>query len=178
MLWRLKWLYLSIFIAFGWFTPGEAVVSSQTINTAYLPTIEGLLAGGLRVSVLIAIVSMVAGMLQTVEKEKLVSAIIWLTMPLKVIGLDSQRFALLLVLTLDKVLTSETVMRKYLNNNQQQAGLLNTASTVIARVLGNIEHEPRQEQVLEIKLDEVSSPPVWQWLLPLMIAALLYQLSH
>lgn len=178
MLWRLKWLYLSIFITFGWFTPGEALVSSQAISTAYLPTTEGLLAGALRVTVLIAIVSMVAGMLQTVEKDKLVSAILWLTMPLKVIGLDSQRFALLLVLTLDKVLTYKTVMRKRPDNNQPGTGLLNAASMMIARYLDTIENVAGHEQVLDIQLDETNSPPLWQWLLPLMLAVVLYQLSY
>jgi energy-coupling factor transport system permease protein len=178
MLWRLKWLYLSIFIVYGWFTPGEAVVTLELISASYLPTVDGLQAGALRVAVLIAIVSMVSSLLQTIEKEKLVSAIIWLTLPLKTIGLDTRRFALLLVLTLDKVLVSETTMRECLQDNKQQTGLMSTASTVIVRAVVKVEKVAGQGQAVEISLDEVTSPPLWQWFLPLMLAIVLYILSY
>lgn len=179
MLRRLKWLYLSIFIVYGWFTPGVAVIVLQGINPTYIPTLEGLQAGALRVTVLIAIVSMVAGLLQTTGKDKLVSAIIWLATPLMVIGLDVQRFALLLVLTLDNVLLSETIMRQCLESNKQEkAGLLNTASMVLTNALANIETKADQESAVEIELLDISAPPLWQWLLPIVLATVLYTLSY
>ena len=110
MLWRLKWLYISIFIVYGWFTPGEAVVNLQAINTSYLPTVEGLKMGSLRICVLIAIVSLISGPLQTIEKNTLVWAIMWLSRPLKMIGFNTQRFSLLLVLSLYKLLVFETIL--------------------------------------------------------------------
>jgi energy-coupling factor transport system permease protein len=175
---RLKWLYLSIFIVYGWFTPGEAVLTLPMVNASYLPTVEGLQAGALRVAVLIAIVSVVAGLLQTIEKDKLVSAIIWLTLPLQRIGLDSQRLALLLVLTLDKVLQSEMTMRELLQESKQGAGLLNTASAVIASALLRVENSVGQEPTMEINLEDVSSPPLWQWLVPFLLGTGLYLLSY
>jgi energy-coupling factor transport system permease protein len=178
MLWRLKWLYFSIFIVYGWFTPGEAVLTLHAIKASYLPTVEGLQAGALRVSVLIGIVSMVSSLLQTIERDKLVSAIMWLTSPLKLFGLDGRRFALLLVLTLDKVLVSETTMREYLQDNKQQAGLLNTASTMIATVLVKIENIAGQENAVKINLHDISSPPLWQWFMPFMLGLVLYLLSY
>lgn len=178
MLWRLKWLYISIFIVYGWFTPGEVVVSLQAINTSYLPTVEGLQMGSLRICVLIAIVSLISSLLQTIEKEKLVSAIMWLSTPLKIIGFDTQRFSLLLVLSLDKVLASETTMREYLQDNKQQAGLLNSASRLIAKALTNVENVAEQEQAADINISDISAPPLWQWLLPLMLATILYLLSY
>ncbi len=177
MLWRLKWLYLSILIVYGWFTPGAALVVLSGIKASYIPTQEGLQAGGLRVTVLIAIVIMVAGLLQTLEKDKLVSAIIWLATPLSVMRLDIRRFALLLVLTLDKVLLSETSMRKSLESNKQEkTGLLNTASMVLTNALANIESETGQD-VVEIELLDISSPPLLQWLLPAMFTIALYLIS-
>jgi len=178
MLGRLKWLYLSIFIVYGWFTPGQSVSALHMVNAAYLPTIEGLQAGALRVSVLIAIVSVVAGLLQTMEKDKLVAAIVWLTLPLQKVGLDSQRFALLLVLTLDRVLHSETAVRELLREKKQRAGLLNMASAIIAGSLLRVENSASQEQVVAINLDEISSPPPWQWLIPLVLGAALYLLRY
>jgi hypothetical protein len=178
MLWRLKWLYLSIFIVYGWFTPGEAIVTLEFISTSYLPTMEGLQTGALRVSVLIAIVSMVSSLLQTIDKGKLVSAIIWLTLPLKTLGLDTRRFSLLLVLTLDKVLVSEMTMRECLQDNKQQAGLLNTASAVIVEALAKVENAAGQEQAEDINLGDISSPPLWQWFVPLILASVLYILSY
>lgn len=178
MLWRLKWLYISIFIVYGWFTPGEVVVSLQGINTSYLPTVEGLQMGSLRICVLIAIVSLISSLLQTIEKEKLVSAIMWLSTPLKIVGFDAQRFSLLLVLSLDKVLVSETTLRECLQDNKQQAGLLNSASRVIAKALANVENVAEQERTADINISDISAPPLWQWLLPLMLATILYLLSY
>lgn len=178
MLGRLKWLYLSIFIVYGWFTPGQSVPALPMLNASYLPTIEGLQAGALRVSVLIAIVSVVAGLLQTMEKDKLVAAIVWLTLPLRKVGLDSQRFALLLVLTLDRVLQSETTVRELLQEKKQQTGLLNKASAVIAGALLRVENSASQEQMVEINLDETSSPSPWQWLIPLVLGTTLYLLRY
>lgn len=178
MLWRLKWLYISIFVVYGWFTPGNAVVSLQAINASYLPTIEGLQAGALRVSVLIAIVSMISSLLQTIEKEKLVSAIIWLTAPLQFVGVNTQRFALLLILSLDKVLVSETTIREYIEDNRQKTGLMNTASRVITRALANVENTAGHEQLTGININEISTPPLWQWLLPCLLLLLFYSLSY
>jgi len=178
MLWRLKWLYISIFIVYGWFTPGEAVVNLQAINTSYLPTVEGLKMGSLRICVLIAIVSLISGLLQTIEKNKLVSAIMWLSRPLKIIGFNTQRFSLLLVLSLDKVLVAETTMREYLQDSKQQAGLLNSASRVIAKALVNVENVAEQDRATDINISDISAPPLWQWLLPLILATILYLLRY
>ena len=111
MLGRLKWLYLSIFIVYGWFTPGQSVSALHMVNAAYLPTREGLPAGALRVSVLIAIVSVVAGLLQTMEKDKLVAAIDWVTLPLQKVGMASKRFAVLWLIPPDSVLVNATAVR-------------------------------------------------------------------
>lgn len=178
MLWRLKWLYISILVVYGWFTPGEVIVDLQEINTSYLPTVEGLQMGVLRIGVLIAIVSLISSLIQTIEKEKLVSAIIWLSAPLRIIGFNTQRFSLLLVLSLDKVLLSETTMRECLRDNKQQTGLLNSASKVIAGALANVENIANQEQIVDISISDISAPPLWQWLLPLMLATIFYLLRY
>ena len=178
MLWRLKWLYLSILIVYGWFSPGEAIVTLDTIDAAYIPTVEGLQVGALRVLVLVTIVSMVAGLLLSLERPQLVSAIIFLSKPLSIIGIDSSRFALLLVLTLDKVLVAETTMHEMLSNNQERKGLLNKASSLLKDALLNIEKESEQQQIIEMKINEISAPPLWQWLLPTVFASALYILNY
>lgn len=148
------------------------------IDSSYMPTLEGLQMGALRVSVLIAIVSMVAGLLRVLEKDKLVSAIIWLATPLTVLGLNVQRFALLLVLTLDKVLSSETAMRTSLENRQLgKEGVLNAASMVLTGALTRIESKEQQERAVQIELHDISAPPLWQWLFPAVLAIALYLLS-
>jgi hypothetical protein len=65
-----------------------------------------------------------------------------------------------------------------MQDNKQQAGLLNAASTMIASVLVKVENVAGQEQAVKINLHDISSPPLWQWLLPLMLATLLYILSY
>ena len=50
-LYRTRWLFLSLFVVYAWFTPGQPLLETQlsTVNT-WLPSREGLLAGASRAS--------------------------------------------------------------------------------------------------------------------------------
>ena len=84
----------------------------------------------------------------------------------------------MLVLSLDKVLVAETTMREYLQDSKQQAGLLNSASRVIAKALVNVENVAEQDRATDINISDISAPPLWQWLLPLILATILYLLRY
>ncbi len=97
---RLKWFYLVMFVIFALNTPGEHVNGWPFTLS---PTYEGLRAGLmqlLRISVMLAALSM---FLASNSKQQLISGFYFLMSPLKWLGLDVERFAARLWLTLHYV---------------------------------------------------------------------------
>ena len=102
---RLKWFFLALIIIFAFNTPGEhVIVSSQRIS----PTYEGLIAGAvqaLRIMVMLAALSLV---LASNTRQQLISGFYFIFYPLKYLGLEVERFAARLWLTLHYVETQQT----------------------------------------------------------------------
>ena len=97
---RLKWFYLVMFSIFAFNTPGEHVIISTIV---FKPTYEGLLMGleqVLRIASLLALLSLI---LMQNSKQQLISGIYFLIQPLTYCGVDVQRFAARLWLTLHYV---------------------------------------------------------------------------
>jgi len=97
---RLKWFYLVMFVIFAFNTPGEHVAGWPF---AVSPTYEGLHAGFmqlLRITVMLAALSL---LLASNTRQQLISGFYFLFSPLKYIGLDVERFAARLWLTLHYV---------------------------------------------------------------------------
>ena len=102
---RLKWFFLVLIIIFAFNTPGEHVV---TTPTSISPTYEGFIAGftqTLRIMVMLAALSLI---LACNTKQQLISGFYFLFSPLKCSGLDVERFAARLWLTLHYVETQQT----------------------------------------------------------------------
>lgn len=97
---RLKWFYFFIFLIFVLNTPGEHITDQLLPLT---PTYEGFITGVtqvLRISLMLAILSW---LLAAHTRQKLIAAIYFLCSPLKCLGLNAERFAIRLWLTLHYV---------------------------------------------------------------------------
>ena len=95
---RMRWLFLSILIVYLWFTPGEPLLP---IESDFMPTLQGLQTGLLRVFSLILIIFAVNYFISTIARHRLVQAIIWLLYPLNWIAIDTRQLALRIALTLE-----------------------------------------------------------------------------
>lgn len=177
MIWRLKWLYLSILIVYGWFTPGPVLFEQTLIDSRFLPSINGLYSGLLRVSVLVAIVSMVSALLQTSERSEMVSAVAWLTRPFIIMGLNPQQFSLLLVLTLERVLELQKLIQREMRRLEEKANLFTRATTLLDRLLMDIESSAMTLEEEQIVLPAMMAPAIWQWLMPVLLAIVFYTLG-
>lgn len=102
---RLKWFFLVLIIIFAFNTPGEHVQTSSTsINLTY----EGLLAGltqALKIMVMLAALSLV---IACNTRQQLISGFYFIFSPLNYLGLEVERFAARLWLTLQYVETQQT----------------------------------------------------------------------
>lgn len=102
---RLKWFFLVLIIIFAFNTPGEHMLTS---STSISPTYEGLLAGctqALRIMVMLAALSLI---MACNTRPQLISGFYFICLPLKYLGLDVERFAARLWLTLHYVEAQQT----------------------------------------------------------------------
>ncbi len=90
---RLRWLLLSLFVLYAWFTPGRYLVPAWG---GWSPTLEGLALGAERATLLILIALGAHLLLASTRREALVAG-------LGLLQPRGSRFALRLVLTLEAV---------------------------------------------------------------------------
>lgn len=94
-LYRIRWLLLSLLIIFAWNTPGVYLIRGW-----YAPSVEGLYMGVQHIlRIMVAIVGLQI-VLRKMDVSMLLSACYQLSWPLRIFGLNSERFAVRLGLTL------------------------------------------------------------------------------
>jgi len=193
---RMRWFFLSIIIMYLWFTPGEALFSSESV---LMPTVNGIELGITRVFSLLVIILAVNLFLQTTEKTLMMSALIWLTHPLNVFGDFQQRFAVRMALTLDAVSQVQTLCdfskKNLLMNNVKKAPLksrssiamsiaasitvpistsISKISNVITEVYQQVLTKAENAPCEPLELPQSGSPPLYQWVyLPCLVVILL-----
>jgi energy-coupling factor transport system permease protein len=97
---RFRWLFVVLMIIYAFNTPGEHI---QDWPFYLHPTYEGVFAGltqAVRISVILAMISLI---MAANNKQQLVSGFYFILLPFKYIGLESDRFAARLWLTLHYV---------------------------------------------------------------------------
>lgn len=177
MLKRLRWLLLSIFIVYVFFTPGVLVWP----GVLWSPTEEGVLQGLSRVAVLVLIVAAVNVLLVSTKQADFLAAVHWCLQPLAWFGMPHQRLAVRIALTLESVSAVRKAYQHESRGSPQDAPsdsqsrrlklstIANTAQRLFSQTVNNAETAPLRE----IALPEQSRPPLIQWGIPLLVAATL-----
>ncbi len=97
---RMRWLFLSIFIIYAFGTPGELL---PQFPVSFAPTFEGINLGWLQIEKLLLALAALALLITRTTKEHLMLGLYMLLSPLKLAGLNVERFAARLMLTLNYV---------------------------------------------------------------------------
>ena len=97
---RTKWLFISILIIYAFTTPGEYI---QQFPANFAPTYEGCKLGLLQVATLLIALAALNLLYATSAVESLMAGLYVLLSPLKLFGLNIERFTARLMLTLDYV---------------------------------------------------------------------------
>jgi hypothetical protein len=97
MLRRARWLLATAFLVFAWGTPGEGLVAGWG-NVG--PTREGIGAGAEHVLRLGGAVLGLAWVLDRLSRDALLCGLYWFARPFHILGLDPERAAVRLALTL------------------------------------------------------------------------------
>jgi len=173
---RLKWLWFSLLILYGWFVPGSPVFFSDMIPLAFIPSQEGLIIGGLRALVLLNIIIAVVLIIKSTSNEALIVSIMWLMTPFKLLKVDTGKFAARLVLTLDLVTDTETEIKQSLKATDNSSAFFKRGIDAISRLLLDVEKQATNSPVVLISLPQIGMPKIVQWLIPIALFAALYML--
>ena len=104
LLWRARWLLLSMALLFVWMTPGLLLPG---VWGQMGMTVDGLNAATDQLLRLVAILGMLALLLNRVDLSNLVAGLFTLMRPLTWLGVDRGKIALRLILTLAYVATEK-----------------------------------------------------------------------
>ncbi len=176
MLRRMRWLFLSLVIIYFWFTPGEPLFSLPPALSAWLPTLEGMEEGTIRILSLITLVLAVNLLLQTTSREQLLSAIHWLARPLRLLGVSHDRLAVRMALVLETVpkvqaLSAQAVIATPQSRTVDRIG--DAAAVLYRQVLARADDEICHA----VEIPANGRPAAVQWLYPLALGVVLW-LAH
>ncbi len=97
---RMRWLFFSVLIIYAFATPGQLI---PNIPVNFSPTFEGVEQGLLQIVKLSIAVGALSLLYATSSKEQLILGLYMLLKPLKYLGLNIEKFAVRLFLTLEYV---------------------------------------------------------------------------
>lgn len=183
---RLRIFFLSLFIMYFWFTPGQLI---WPMLDTWSPTYEGLTQGLQRISALIILVLGVESLLRLIDRAGLLTALYYLATPFQYVGVRRERFIIRVLLTLEaaEMQVPQTALR---NNKNSDAELklkqkfrlknINQYITIISqRLADKFSLAANHSEDIDEVVFEIASLPNWiQWLIPLMIAALFIVLNN
>jgi energy-coupling factor transport system permease protein len=164
---RLRWLLLAIVVIYGWWTPGEFLITDLG---GLSPTQQGLEQGFRRVAALICIVSAVHLLIQITERGQLLSALLLITGPF-LQAQAKQRFAIRLLLTLEAVGQVQQLVRDVLREKPESRRGLSRVVFYLQTLYVTTLERATQATGTQIEFVEPVMPPFVQWLLPTLLAA-------
>lgn len=167
---RMRWLFASLAVIYLWFTPGDPLVSALGPAS---PSMQGMQAGALRIGLLIALVAAVNLLLQSTDREQLLSGLYWLARPLEWIGFSRERLAVRMVLVLETVPHLQSLIqadRPDLRGRNAVRLIGEAAGQYFRTVLDKAE----QAACGPIEVPEGRRPPAYQWLYPLGLGLLFW----
>ncbi|BAN34719.1 hypothetical protein SCD_n00878 [Sulfuricella denitrificans skB26] len=103
---RSRWLLISLILVYAFVTPGVAAVA---VLGTYSPSQEGLLSGGLQALRLLALLATLALLLATTSRDRILAGLYFLLRPFALIGVDIDRIASRIWLTLHYAEKAERV---------------------------------------------------------------------
>ena len=167
---RLRWLLLAILLVYGWWTPGDSLWPGAA---ALSPTIDGLYLGLLRVIALIGIVAAVHLLLQSTPREELLPAIMQLIRPLSTHRMR-ERIAVRALLSIEAVTQVQSlasdVLREHPVTTRKFTNIARSSRLLYKNVLDKAAHAG--DTLIEV--NELASPPWWQWIIPLAMSGLIF----
>lgn len=169
MIKRLRWLLVAILFVYGWWTPGDSLWPGADVLS---PTVQGLSLGLLRVVALLAIVGAVHLLLQSTPREQLLPAVMQLIRPLTTQGMR-ERIAVRALLSIETVTKVQSLASDVLREHPLTTWKFTTIAAASRLLYNNVLDRAALAGDTLIEINELSVPPWWQWLIPLLMAGVI-----
>ncbi len=176
MLRRMRWFLLSIVFIYAWLTPGVPLFG-ESFDSSLQPSVEGLWQGGQRLLALVLIVAAVHWLLSVTSRQQLVAALYWLTTPLQVLGLQRERFAVRVALTLERVADVQQQVAAQIERSDVDKGDIKSYAAVAADLVVGVVRQAGQSHCDVLEINVVDKPPWWQWCWPSLLLAVMLLLT-
>lgn len=170
---RMRWLFLSIAIIYLWLTPGVPLLPGNPSLAEWLPTLEGLWQGTLRILSLALMVTAASLLLSVTSRDEILGALHWMLAPLGLLNIPNERFAVRAVLCLEAVGQVQSHVRAALEASLETTGPLARIGAVAGAVFGMVTGAAECAPCEPIMLTKQSAPSLVQWGLPLLLAAIM-----
>lgn len=165
MLFRLRWLLLSIAFVYLAFTPGVSLWQS-----AWAPSQAGLNGAARALANLALVVLAVNLLLLATTRAELLAALRFLLRPGRYLGLPVNRLALRLTLVFDLLPQVESLLRARRNADQETQRGLRRHGDLLAACFADVLRRAENFPLSPIHLDTQTAPRPWQWLYPVLLA--------
>lgn len=170
MLRRMRWLFISIAGFYFWFTPGAPLWGGAP---NWLPTVAGMQLGSVRIVALVTLVLAVNLLLQTTPRDALVSAVLWLTRPLRWVGVAHERLAVRLTLVFEAVREVQSLYAAATPSKSERRTPLARFGARIATLFEQTLQRADAQELHTLQVDIAANPPWYHWLYPLFMAGTL-----
>ncbi|MFN2337915.1 MAG: hypothetical protein ABR544_02965 [Gammaproteobacteria bacterium] len=168
---RIRWLLLSILVLYGWWTPGDPLWDGFGDHG---PSLEGLRQGGARVGVLLAIVAAVHWVMSVTERDALLAAVMAFTAPLRWLGINHERLAVRILLTLEVVPRVQEVAARLSQSGGDGRSRLARLAARVRHLYGTVLAQAEAAEPGVREVPEIGRVPAWQWMVPVAIGLLLW----
>jgi energy-coupling factor transport system permease protein len=170
MVLRLRWLLLAIVLVYGWWTPGTSLLPAIG---SWSPTLEGVVAGLLRVLSLVLIVAAVHLLLQKTTRSELLPAIMQLIRPVTTYSVR-ERLAVRMLLSIEAVTRVQSLISDTLKSHPSSSRKLSSLGATARVLYRAVLDRAAQTGTGVIEVIELTPPPLWQWLIPLALCTVIY----
>ena len=159
MLRRMKILFISIFLVYLWFTPGELMLPALD---NWSPTYEGLTLALLKVSALAVLILGVTSLLRLTPKDQLVCGIYYVSYPMTWFGMQRDKLISRTVLTLE--LASEPLLPR--KSSRQKLALSQYMDVLVNKFVESFHQALEPETSLaDLNVQIMPPPSIPQWLI-------------
>jgi energy-coupling factor transport system permease protein len=172
---RMRWLFLSLLVVYLWFTPGQPLLPA----IASQPTLEGVQQGLLRISALTLLTLAASLLLQSTTRETLIAALYRLVSPLRWLGVQPERMAVRITLTLGAVTEVQQLLTEQLREHPANISSNPVAriSAVSAGLFQAVIAQAEKVPCTPLTISEGGRLPAAQWLVPIVLCGALWYLG-
>ena len=163
MLRRMKILFISMFIVYLWFTPGQLI---YPVLNDWSPTYEGFYLALLKMLALAVLILAVTSLLRLTPRDQLVCGIYYVSYPITWFGLRRDRLIARTILTLE--LASQPAVRK--EQSKQKLAFSQYMNALVNQFAENFKDAIEPQLLLQDLEVEILPPPsIRQWLMLLSL---------